>query len=88
MKRFGLFAYRDYYPNGGFEDFIIDFDSVDDLLNIDFNNLEEFGTCQFIDNLQIVDFTGGNFIVTDIENEEDFYKMVDDIINDLNKRRK
>lgn len=30
MKRYWLFAGKDYYPNGGIEDFKGDFDSVED----------------------------------------------------------
>ena len=30
MKRYWLFVYSQYYPNGGMEDFFADFDSVDE----------------------------------------------------------
>jgi hypothetical protein len=33
MKRYLLFAGDDYYPAGGFEDFIKDFDSIEDAEN-------------------------------------------------------
>lgn len=31
MKRFLLFAYADYYPSGGMNDFVKDFDSIEEL---------------------------------------------------------
>jgi menaquinone-dependent protoporphyrinogen IX oxidase len=52
MKRYLLFAGEDYYPRGGWSDFIGDFDTIDEAKNY---------KIEYIDWIQIVDLETGKW---------------------------
>jgi len=51
MKKYLLFTFKDYYPCGGFEDYIDSFNSIEDAWNY-WNNIPEIDrdfNCQIVD---------------------------------------
>lgn len=51
MKRYMLFCFSEYYPSGGWKDFVKDFDSIIEALSL-YMKKYNFGDC-----VQIVDST-------------------------------
>lgn len=59
MYRFLLFSYSDYYPNGGLEDLVLQFNTIEELKEVD--------TFYINDYVEIYDFKAGKEIVTSYE---------------------
>ena len=57
MKKYGLFGIQNYYPSGGWDDFITDFNNVYCLLKDEYfiSEFEQHPLCRS-DKLQIVNF--------------------------------
>lgn len=51
MKRYLLFTFSNYYPCGGFEDYIASFDTIDDAYNTWLNipSIDRDTNCQIVD---------------------------------------
>lgn len=52
MKRYLLFTFKNYYPCGGFEDYVDEFETVEDAYNY-WNNIpliDRESNCQIVDN--------------------------------------
>ena len=63
MKRYLVFAFDDYYPCGGWEDFIKDFDNDYAALQCALGSKEP--------NRQIIDLTNGRDIYSELNNQYD-----------------
>lgn len=59
MYRFLLFSYSDYYPSGGLEDLVLQFNTIEELKEVD--------TFYINDYVEIYDFKVGKEIVTSYE---------------------
>lgn len=59
MYRFLLFSYPEYYPNGGLEDLVLQFNTIEELKEVD--------TFYINDYVEIYDFKAGKEIVTSYE---------------------
>ena len=59
MYRFLLFSYPDYYPNGGLEYLVLQFNTIEELKEVD--------TFYINDYAEIYDFKAGKEIVTSYE---------------------
>ena len=51
MKKYLLFTFKNYYPDGGFEDYIDIFDTIDDAYNYWLNipKIDRDTNCQIVD---------------------------------------
>ena len=49
MKRYLLFTFKNYYPCGGFEDYIDIFDTIQDAYNYWLNIPDRDTNCQIVD---------------------------------------
>ncbi len=59
MYRFLLFSYPDYYPNGGLEDLVLQFNTIEELKEVDTFYIDDY--------VEIYDFKAGKEIVTSYE---------------------
>ena len=59
MYRFLLFSYPEYYPSGGLEDLVLQFNTIEELKEVD--------TFYINDYVEIYDFKAGKEIVTSYE---------------------
>lgn len=77
MHKMGLFEFDTYYPEGGFEDFIMGFDGYHEVE--DWLNKKDYISC--MGNLQIVDFSNYKYKTIYIGNDdEDKDKIIDMIV--------
>lgn len=51
MKRYLLFTFGNYYPNGGFEDYVDSFDTIEDAYNfwLSIPEIDRDTNCQIVD---------------------------------------
>ena len=49
MKKYLLFTFSNYYPCGGFEDYVDIFDTIEDAYNFWINTIDKDSNCQIVD---------------------------------------
>lgn len=57
MYRFLLFSYADYYPSGGLDDLILQFNTIEELKEVDTSDISDY--------VEVYDFKAGKEICGD-----------------------
>ena len=68
MYRFLLFSYAEYYPCGGLDDLILQFNTVEELKEVDTSDISDY--------IEIYDFKAGKEIFGDHSPDRRAYKVV------------
>ena len=55
MYRFLLFSYAEYYPNGGLGDLILQFNTIEELKEVDISDISDY--------IEVYDFKAGKEII-------------------------
>lgn len=68
MYRFLLFSYPEYYPCGGLGDMILQFNTVEELKEVDTSDISDY--------VEVYDFKAGKEIFVDCSPESREYKVI------------
>ena len=68
MYRFLLFSYAEYYPCGGLDDLILQFNTVEELKEVDTSDISDY--------IEVYDFKAGKEIFADHSPDRRAYKVV------------
>ena len=68
MYRFLLFSYPDYYPCGGLGDLILQFNTIEELKEVDTSDISDY--------IEVYDFKAGKEIFVDRSPESREYRVI------------